>query len=262
MKNREERSSSFNDVPELYHRYRPGYPEEVFSRMAQVTGLVAGDRFLEVGAGSGKATLCLLTAGYHVTALEPAAGLRLILQREHQSNCNLEIKSFRLEDYSGPAQFAAVFAAQSFHWPDPKVKYVQSSKLLRDDGWLITLWNLQYRFDSPLREQLDQAYSRYMPPRQQPFNTRNETPEQVLKNFQREVDSSGLFLPSSTISAPNSIQLTTRDYLGFLSTHSDHRELSEEQRNNLLKAIEEILDKKEGEIEISYLTGMILAKKR
>lgn len=262
MKNRSSRAESFNQVPELYHRYRPGYPPEIFLELQKRTGLKAGSEILEIGAGSGQATGNLLIAGYKVTALEPAAGLRAILEDQLRSDPQLKVHHSTFEEFSSTTQFAAVFAAQSFHWPDPETKYQKVCELLRDKGWLVLVWNLQYRFDEPLRGELDRAYSKFMPPRQQPFNTRNDTPEQVLKNFQREVDSSELFFSSTTVSLPNSMKLTTAGYLGFLSTHSDHRELSEEQRNNLLKAIEEILDKRDSEIEIYYLTGMILAQKR
>jgi ubiquinone/menaquinone biosynthesis C-methylase UbiE len=51
--------ASFDDVAERYDRARPGYPAELFDDLAALTGLRAGDRVLEIGPGTGQATLPL-----------------------------------------------------------------------------------------------------------------------------------------------------------------------------------------------------------
>ena len=39
----------FNEVPELYDRVRPGYPDELFADLATITGLDRRSSVLEVG---------------------------------------------------------------------------------------------------------------------------------------------------------------------------------------------------------------------
>ncbi|MFF0791644.1 hypothetical protein [Streptomyces spiralis] len=46
----------FDEVPELYDRVRPGYPDELFADLAGVTGLDETSSVLEVGCGTGHAT--------------------------------------------------------------------------------------------------------------------------------------------------------------------------------------------------------------
>ncbi|CAO5186328.1 hypothetical protein FAIPA1_50200 [Frankia sp. AiPs1] len=46
----------FNEVPELYDRFRPGYPEELFADLVAITGMDTQSSVLEVGCGTGQAT--------------------------------------------------------------------------------------------------------------------------------------------------------------------------------------------------------------
>ena len=45
----------FNEVPELYDRVRPTYPDELFADLAAITGMDRGSSVLEVGCGTGQA---------------------------------------------------------------------------------------------------------------------------------------------------------------------------------------------------------------
>jgi SAM-dependent methyltransferase len=72
---------------ELLYRLEP----ELYERMASAERLHPGivdwlprstDRIVEVGAGSGRLTLELIDRGREVVAIEPAAGLRQILERK------------------------------------------------------------------------------------------------------------------------------------------------------------------------------------
>src|SRR4029079_16021192 len=56
----------FDEDAERYDRARPGYPAELFADLAALTGLRPGDRVLEVGPGTGQATVPLAKRGYRV----------------------------------------------------------------------------------------------------------------------------------------------------------------------------------------------------
>ena len=50
---REQLRTRFEEVPELYDRARPTYPEELFEDLAALAGLGEGARVLEIGCGTG-----------------------------------------------------------------------------------------------------------------------------------------------------------------------------------------------------------------
>ena len=52
-------SNSFDKVAEAYDRARPGYPESMFDDLITHKNIHEGSRVLEVGAGTGQATLLL-----------------------------------------------------------------------------------------------------------------------------------------------------------------------------------------------------------
>src|SRR5258707_4991705 len=65
----------FNEVPQLYDRVRPTYPDELFADLAAITGMDRRSSVLEVGCGTRQATRSLAALGYPVTAIQPSAGL-------------------------------------------------------------------------------------------------------------------------------------------------------------------------------------------
>src|SRR5437762_2398315 len=63
---REPLRRTFDSTAERYDAARPAYPEELFDDLVDLTGLQPGARLLEVGCGTGKATLPLLRRGFSV----------------------------------------------------------------------------------------------------------------------------------------------------------------------------------------------------
>src|SRR5436190_10106737 len=67
-------AKQFDRIADEYEA-RPAYPDWVFDRLVARCGLGPGARVLEIGAGSGQATLPMLQRGAQVTAVEPGASL-------------------------------------------------------------------------------------------------------------------------------------------------------------------------------------------
>src|SRR5712671_3675150 len=71
----------FDEVPELYDRVRPAYPDELFADLVAITGMDRRSPVLEVGCGTGQATRSLAALGCRVPAIEPGAGMAAIAER-------------------------------------------------------------------------------------------------------------------------------------------------------------------------------------
>jgi SAM-dependent methyltransferase len=148
-----------------YQAGRPGYPDGVFDLLQRRCGLGPGSRVLEIGPGTGQATLPILALGAHVTAVESGAALaRRLSQRA--GNANLLVVVARFEDAAIPqAQFDLVVSATAFHWVTPAVGLVKSAAALRDDGWLALWWNV-FSDDGrpdPFRQALESILERKAP---------------------------------------------------------------------------------------------------
>jgi len=63
---RERLRETFNQAAESYQRARPDYPGELFDALIEAAGLAPGDRLLEVGCATGKATVPLARRGFRI----------------------------------------------------------------------------------------------------------------------------------------------------------------------------------------------------
>ena len=81
----------FNEVPELYDRVRPRYPDELFADLVTVTRTDERSSVLEVGCGTGQATRSLAALGCSVTAVEPGAEVAALARQRLATFGNVTI---------------------------------------------------------------------------------------------------------------------------------------------------------------------------
>lgn len=74
--------TTFNTAPTLYEEIRPGYPEELIRDVVNLSGLNDRSRILEVGCGTGKATLSFAERGYALVCLDIGTDLIAIAREK------------------------------------------------------------------------------------------------------------------------------------------------------------------------------------
>ena len=125
-----------------YSAARPPYPERVYEVLAERCGLGPGTRALDIGSGSGQATIRLLDAGAHVLAVEPSPTLAEEL-RMTGARDRLEVITNVFEDIELPdGVFDLVTVATAFHWLDPGRALPMMHRALRAGGWVALWWNV------------------------------------------------------------------------------------------------------------------------
>jgi SAM-dependent methyltransferase len=136
----------FNEVPDLYDRVRPTYPDELFADLAAITGCGPRSSLLEVGCGTGQATRALAGLGGPVTAVEPGVELAARARRRvgTRDNVTVEISTFEEWDDAG-RRFDLLVAASSWHWVDPAIGWRRAHQVLRPGGWMALLGNVVVR---------------------------------------------------------------------------------------------------------------------
>lgn len=134
---REELRETFEEVPELYDRARPVYPEAVFDDLVELAGLPAGGRILEIGPGTGKATLPLAQRRFRLVSVELGARLAGAAKRNLAEFPAVAIVNANFETWEpDEGGFDAVVAFTAFHWIDPELRFEKPARLLRDAGVL------------------------------------------------------------------------------------------------------------------------------
>lgn len=126
--------TGFDRAAEDYQRTRPVCPPRLFDDLVQLAGLRAGDRIIEIGCGTGQATVPLAGRGLAVTAVELGAGLAAIARRR-LTGFPAEVVTGSFEDWRPPRDpFDAAVAVNCLHWIDPGLRYAKPYSLLRPGG--------------------------------------------------------------------------------------------------------------------------------
>ncbi|MBB3605646.1 SAM-dependent methyltransferase [Mycolicibacterium sp. BK556] len=144
------RAGAFGVAADSYHRYRPRYPHSLIAGLVERDGM----RVLDVGAGTGIASVQLRDAGAEVLAIEPDPRMA------HVAEANgIRVEQATFEDWDpGDRLFDLVVFAQSFHWVEPHSALDKVASILTPAGHLALLSN-RITPIAPSRAELDKAFT-------------------------------------------------------------------------------------------------------
>jgi SAM-dependent methyltransferase len=248
----------FGEVAETYDRARPGYPPALVDDVLSLTRLGAGDRALEVGCGTGKATVQFAERGVEMLCLEPSDHMAVVARRNCERFPGITIKTASFEEC--PVEqggFRLLVSAQAWHWISPEVRLPKAHEVLAPDGLLAVFWNWVDWRDEQMRAAIDGLYERLAPNfiARRPGYPGTRPPLEEWPAV-RELDESPLFEPVIEREYPWSETYTTAGYVELLSTHSDHRMLPADVFARLAEGVEKFIDERGGELRIDYVARL------
>ena len=254
-----ERRFTFDAVAELYEAARPGYPEALVDRILQVANLRSGDAILELGSGTGKATRPFAERGLRVVALEPGSNLIAVARRSLDRFPKVAVVPSTFEDWPlEAARFKLVFAAQSFHWIAPEVRFLKAALALAQGGVLAVFGNTAMPVAPPLHDELTRIFVRFAPH----LVGLDQGPAWYLPGGV----ASKLFdeLPPVFSSSIHdgytwSLPHTSASYVASLRTESAIQLLPPANREELLSSIAKAVDARGGSLELDYETHLYMA---
>ncbi len=251
----------FDEDAELYDRVRPGYPAVLFDDLAGVAGLGAGARVLEIGCGTGQATVPLAERGLRVTAVELGMSMAAVARRRLARFPDAEVVVSAFEDWPLPDEpFDSVVSATAFHWIDPAVAVVKSADALRAGGVLAVIGT--HHVDGGTRAffaDVQECYERFDPATPPGLRPRAAA---LVPADSEETDRSGRFGPAVFHRYEREVPYTTAEYLGLLLSYSNHRALPAARREALLSCIRALADGRYGSrIVKRYLTELRITRR-
>ena len=134
-----------------YDRYRPTYPDELFDVIAQRLPIPRQPHVVDLGAGTGRASLAMAERGWRVTAVEPGKPM-LDQLRGRAANQGLLISTVQATAEETGLDLASadlVTAAQAFHWFDKDRALGEAARILKPSGGLALFWNVRDAERSP-----------------------------------------------------------------------------------------------------------------
>ena len=229
----------FDRAAEDYQRTRPVCPPQLFEDLIRLAGLTAGDRVIEIGCGTGQATVPLAERGLAVTAVELGPELAAIARRRLTGFPAAEVVTCSFEDWQPQeAVFDAVVAVNCLHWIDPQLRYSKPHGLLRSGGAMVVAgckWARPAdagRFWTDVQADYRAvAYEGDPPP----------PPEQISPwHFPREAWN--LFREAASRRYPFEVVYSAEDYLANLATQSGTRALGEARSAEFLGRVRQRLE--------------------
>jgi SAM-dependent methyltransferase len=252
----------FGEVADLYDRHRPSYPTALVEDLIELAGVRPGDRVLEVGAGTGKATALFAAAGLAVVAVEPSPGMAEVARRNCAPYPRVEIVQSDFERWEpGGGDFPLLYSAQAWHWIDRELRYRRARAALRDGGLLAAFWNRPGWGSSAVRQALLAAYRTIVPEMATdgPLHPANPSPEGD-EDWPGEIAAVAEFADPLVRRYPWSREYTAVQYAGLLGTLSEVRLLDDATRVRLLRAVGEIIAEHGGRLTMPMVTRVHLAR--
>jgi SAM-dependent methyltransferase len=253
---------TFGIDAELYDRMRPDYPAEMFEDLTEVAGIGPGCRVLEIGPGTGKATVPLARHGCELIGVELSQSLAEVARRKTARFADVSIEVAAFEDWPLPAEpFDVVVSATAFHWIDPDVRVTKAADALRLGGVLATVATHHIAGGTAdFFADVQRCYVRWDPA----TTAAVQLPSADEIPFDsEELDRSGFFGPVSFRRYEWDATYSTDDYRSLLRTYSGHIAMDPAGQNGLLGCITELMDDRYGGlITKRYLTELRVANRR
>jgi SAM-dependent methyltransferase len=134
-------AQGFPGAAASYEAGRPTYPSKAVARLARELHLGPGRAVLDLAAGTGKLTALLVGTGATVTAVEPVAEMRAVLEAALPGVWTLPGTAEAIPLADGSVDAVAV--GQAFHWFRAGEALAEIHRVLRPGGGLGLVWNVR-----------------------------------------------------------------------------------------------------------------------
>lgn len=235
---REHLRESFDQASAIYQRARPEYPDELFDHLVDKTGLVVGDRVLEIGCGPGKATVPLARRDLRVTCVELGPQLAAAARRNLSGFAHVEVVQSSFEEWARPENvtFDLVCAATAWHWIEPTSRYRKAWGALRPAGYL-AFWSAAHVFPDDGDRFFVELQDVYQDIGESlPRNNLWARPGE-LEEHHDEIEGSGLFRVVDVRHFDWQAVYDADAYIDLLNTFSGHIAMEEAKRRHLYTEI-------------------------
>ena len=218
----------WNEVAQVYEEVRPSYHDRLIQDIIDNTRISPGDRLLELGAGTGKATVQFARKGFNIHCVEPGQNLADILIQKCSCFPNVDIDINTFEQWIPPknVKFDLIFCAQAFNWIDPEIRYRKSYQLLKDDGYLVLFW----------------------------YGGANDS-------WESDIVASGLFLEPQTFNYHSEFTSDVESSIKAEESTSTFVHLSEDEKNRARDKVRKNIEQQGGVVTVKMDYKMYLAKR-
>jgi len=256
-----ERKNTFNDIANEYDRFRPNYPDELFTDIVKFAGIGKDAAILEIGCGTGQATKGFVNDGYeNLTCIELGENLAKLTREKFKDKTNVKIINTDFETWRDESSdFDLAISGTAFHFIQPQeIGYRKVYNLLNEQGSIAFFWTVHVPSYDDVFNKIRDSYKRYAP---QVDDSKNPSIEQIITERSHLTLKDGLFKELEVKQYRWSDTYTANEYISLLNTNSRHQLLPEGVRFKLFREINEAIEECGGTVIKPQAVVLYLARK-
>ena len=264
----------YKGIATIYDEIRPSYPESLIRDIISKTNLKLSEKILEIGAGTGKATIPFAEKGYTIHAIELGKDMAEVLRVKcgKYPNFSLDVASFEEWNTQNNEKYDMIYCAQAFHWLDANIKYKKCHNLLKNNGYLILFWYNTCEDESDVVKEIDEKVEAVLEKYVINYFSDKGKPKRrahsgISKEDERkaEIEVSGLFEIVEKIEYTREIKNNSEQYLKARKTVPAFATildgLNDETIQKMDNEIEEIINNHGGYVGTLFNSSLYITKK-
>ena len=248
------RARSFGAVARDYDRARPSYSAEMVD---DIVALLPGPDVVEVGAGTGKATVLFAARGLDMTCVEPDPEMAAVLSENTRSLPNVDVAVSSFEDFEPAALYDGLLAAQSWHWTSREHRWMKAASVLREGGLIALFWNREQSHRSPVLSAVAEVY------RQHGLGDSNQgSPDKAPPAWPRdEMEKQPTLTDVEVRTYESTHDYSTTAWLAYAASTSNLLILEPAQREAIFADVAKVIDDAGGVLEVHRRCDLYLARR-
>ena len=269
-----ENRTHFDEIVVNYDKIRPECPGKLFTDIFDYIGTDKAKNTLEIGAGTGKATIPFLDAGYDVTAVEISVNMVKVLRDRFKDYNKFKVINTAFEDaLLEENTYDLIYAVSAFHWVNAQIGCPKVLRLLKTGGAVALICYtgvLRYAGapgeDEETYEKIQEIYKKYFhKPYKKPLKISKEImkePDEIFKRYGFK-DLRDYGFTDISINLYDASRIFNADeYITLLDTYADHRNLPENDKRYLYEGIKEVILKNGGCYKMDNIFQLYMGRKK
>lgn len=254
---------AFDDSATIYHAARPAYPAELFDELVSLSKITPESELLEIGCGPGTATVELAGRGFKITAIEPGPALADQARRNLASHPAASVITSGFESWqpTAGATYDLIYAANSWHWLDPELRWAKAAGLIPTGGHL-ALFGASHAFPEgfdPFFTEIQQVYDElgesrgdWPPP----------PPRLTVGPLIAEAEQTGRFREVAQRMYVKPLDYTADSYIDLLNTFANHIVMEGAKRERLFAEVRRLLaERPDGRVTRHWLFQLAIVQR-
>lgn len=255
----QEEGRTFEKISSLYDRARIGYPTQLIDDIVTYSGIRRNGRILDVGCGTGQATLLLAKKGYYVVGLDAGKEMVDIVKEKCSSFPKVSFKVGTFEDIEfSDASIDIITSGMAWHWINPKGREEKAHRILRSGGTLALFWSYQRKEESDFVKDVGKVLDKYGGVDRGPAGSKVR---QISDALYEQLKERKFFTSVEMREYDEDFEFSKERYLELVVSYGWVRVLPEDKRSNLAEDLQKWYKRYEEPLIVPYKYVLVLAKK-